>query len=56
MGRWYRVLVVATALAAILCTAAAGYAGVRVLGAGKQLLSNETLLREIDEWLEENVK
>lgn len=56
MGRWYRVLVVVMAMTAILCTLAAGYAGVRLIGAGKQMLSNEMLIREISEWWMENTR
>lgn len=56
LGRWYRVLVVVMAMTAILCTLAAGYAGVRLIGAGKQMLSNEMLIREISEWWMENTR
>jgi len=50
MNRWYRVLVASMALAAVLCTAAAAYACTRMVRVGNQLLSNEILIRAIQEW------
>lgn len=52
MERWHRVLVVTMAVAAILCTAAAVYAGVKLIDAEKRLLSNEMLIRTVEEWWE----
>lgn len=52
MSRWYRVLVVSMALATVLCTSAAVYACTRMVNAGGQLLSNEALIRAIQElWI-----
>ena len=50
MERWYRILVTAMALAAAVCTAAAAYACTRMMRAGGQLLSNESLIRAIQDW------
>ena len=55
MKGWYRALVAAVALTAILCTSAAGYAGYKLLGR-EQLLSNEALIRVVSDWWSENAK
>lgn len=53
MGRWYRVLVVTMAVAAILFTAAAAYAGAKLIDAERRLLSNQMLIRTVEEWWED---
>ncbi len=50
MNRWYRIWVATMALAATVCTAAAVYACTRMVRAGGQLLSNETLIRAVQQW------
>lgn len=52
MKRWYRMLVVVMALAAVLCTSMAACAGVRMVEASRWLLSNEKLIRTVSEWVE----
>lgn len=49
-------MLIGVVLVTILCTLAAGYASIRILGVGKQLLSNETLLREIERWWTQSIK
>lgn len=56
MDRGYRVMLAGVALVTILCTLAAGYAGIRILGVGKQLLSNEALLGEIERWWTQSIQ
>ncbi len=56
MKGWYRALVVMTALAAVVCLTAVGYAGYRFLGPDGHLISNEKLIRQIGQWWSEYAK